>query len=164
MFAVIDNNVKREVYHRIVGYHERKHVVKRYYQLITSQNPNISYTIIKCKMKVIKQKPDYYDYYLIPYGKGYIQSGYIDLILHDHKMIVHDYEFARDILKRILEFDDELTKSDTNHLRKSIQLIEKKVHHEKESIPTLDSLKQIENLKNEYLWAVNKYYDENDPW
>lgn len=162
MYAVIDNNVKREVHHRIVAYHEKKHVVKRYYQLITNQNPNISYSVIKCKMKLIKQKPDYYDYYLIPYAKGYIQSGYIELILHDHKTLINDYEFARDILKRMIEFDDELTNKELKALKVSIQLMAKKIHHEKESIPTLDSLKQMENMKNEYLWAVNNFYDETD--
>lgn len=164
MFAVIDNNVKREVYHRIVAYHEKKDVVKRYYQLITNQNPSISYSVIKCKMNLVKQKTDYYNYYLVPFGKGYIQAGYIDLILHDHETCVRDYEFARDILKRLLEFDEDLSKKDEKHIVHSIQLIEKRIHQEKESIPTLDSLKQIESMRNEYLWAVSKYYDEEDTW
>lgn len=162
MYAVIDNNVKREVYHRIVAYHEKKHVVKRYYNLITNQNPNISYSVIKCKMKGIKMKPDYYDYYLVPYGKGYIQSGYIELILHDHKTLIHDYEFTVDILKRMMEFDDELTAKELKALNTTIRLMAKKIHQEKENIPTIDLLKQMDNMKNEYLWAVGKFYDETD--
>lgn len=159
MYAIIDNAIRCEIPYRIIGYHEKKRVVKKYKELIQREYPNIEYSIIRCKLKLIKEKRDYYDYYLIPYGKGYIQSGYIDLVLQDHKSIIHDYEFTIDILKRVLEFDGSISEKKEKHVRKTIEVLEEMIDIEKESIPNINTLKQLEDMKNRYAWATSSLYE-----
>lgn len=159
MYAVIDNAIHSKIQYRIIAYHEKLRVVERYKELIENNNPTIEYSIIRCKLKLIKEKPNYYDYYLIPYADGYIQSGYSDLVLHDHTAMIHDYEFTIDILKRILEFDDSVSGKKRKHIRKTIEVIEEMIDIENESIPNITTLEQLEDMKNRYTWATSGYYD-----
>ena len=97
---------------------------------------------------------NYEDLYFVRYGRygdTYIQSGYLQYLEFVDDGLHDDHIFCRDILLRILELYD-LPSNEKNSIRKTIKIIEEILDHEEGYIPELNSLKDIKQDYDPYIY------------
>lgn len=150
-FALFENS-------RLIGFHEEKRVVKHYMRSI--QNRSEGFLQIKqVNQKKIEKILDYQDFYLIRFGKTYIQFGYEEYVLDDYAVILAELYLAKDVLLK-LQLKEKLSKSTKNGLQKTLLLLEEEIEAEEMMVPTLIELKQIKDHMDEFRYHIAEEHDD----
>ena len=147
----------------IIGFHESKRVCLKYIKMAENSE---DLAILKVKEKLITEKSDYYDYYLVRYGNGYVQSKYFDLIEDDYKTSIKELVFAKEIIMKYMEFSD-LTNGEQKALKKTCEFLEDKKEDIKNDIPSFNTLKIMEMEQEakqvaSYRWGID--VDDDTTW
>lgn len=134
----------------VVGYHERKDVLREYGRQLNIHN----LYIVKVKKKKISETNDLY---LVRYGGGWIPS-----MLYEDATIITDeerYEYERitDIISRELEFE-KLSSSDRKALEKTYLYFREKVEEINEEIPDIKQIQNCRDLRQQ--WDHSVYKDD----
>lgn len=147
-YAVIDDSINgKNESEKIIAYHESRRVVSQYYYSLAKRQKK--YKLVKCKGKVIKRKPDYYDFYLVRFGRNYIQTKYYSFAKENLDILLSEYRFSIEILKRTFEVDD-LENEEREILEKAILVMQKKMDEELDCITDPTELKYLDDMYNRY--------------
>lgn len=148
-----------------IGYHEELNVVTKYCEMVQESNPDkkFLYEIGKVKSKDLKRLPDYYDLYLVRYGTGYIQAGYMELVENDLVTSIKEISFCKEIILKHLEFSN-LSNKDKSVLEKASIILKNLEMDMASDIPSFDDLK-VRKMDDEIRRrAMSIWFDfENDP-
>ncbi len=148
MYCIYDENKKD-----IIAFHDDIDVAQCYVDSIYKHH-GVILKISKIKRKKAEKYENYEDLYLVRYGRygdTYIQSGYLQYLEFVDDGLHDDHIFCRDILLRILELYD-LPSNEKNSIRKTIKIIEEILDHEEGYIPELNSLKDIKQDYDPYIY------------
>ena len=147
MYGAFDSDKK------LIAFHDDKDVVDTYVISIKHYH-DIDLTICKIKKNAMYKLNGKEDLYLVRYGSTYVQSGYVKYIQLASTQILDDDKYVLDVLYRILELEDELTKKEGKIIYKAIQILERLVSKDKEYTP---SYQELQRLKTDYDPYLYKY-------
>lgn len=155
-------------HNKLIAYNEEKRIVYRYlerYNLEYERKNHYAtekYRMVKMKSKDLKSIVNYEDYYLIRSGTTFIQAGFYQYIEEDVRKSLSELYLTNDVLKKLLEFDEDLESKDKKAICKTIKYISEKIADEEDAIYPL---RELEVLKEHYeSFRDNLAYLENDDW
>lgn len=144
----------------LVGYHEKKKVVIKYYKSVmkvVDKASEYSYKLVKIPKRRLKKITDRYDCYLLRFGTTFIPAKHYELAEDHIGSIYCDYKYTEDILKRIY-ITEKLPSSDKKSLEKTIILVGSLKDELKENMIDPSLLEEMERSFDEYRFKV---YDED---
>lgn len=103
--------------------------------------------IKKKKHKKLKNSIEYQDLYLVRYGDMYVPYYLYDTYWLYNKQVEYDFQYAKDVLYRLLE-DDNLNEKESKSIINTIRVLMNKIAEDK-SID-VDSLNNMKLLNDEY--------------
>ena len=148
MYAVIDSS-KRNAADKLVAYHDKKKIVRTYYEALKKTKDSDKFTLVKCKKKHLKKIPEYYEYYLIRLGNNYIPAMYYEFAKDDFDTMICEYKYVIEILSRVFEFGD-MSDSERHNVKKTIITIQELLDNELSSVVSPDVYKRMEELYKEF--------------
>jgi len=155
VYAVIDTSVKTSE-DKLIGYHEKKKVVSKYYHALVKNDNTDKFKLVKCKNKVLKKIPDYYEYYLVRLGHNYIPALYYEYGNEDIATETNDYKYSIEILMRLFEFGN-LNEKDKNHIQKTIVILQESINDALESVSSPDLYKERDEMYKRFKDEMNYY-------
>lgn len=149
MYTIID---KKE----IVAISDDEDIAKLFFEDYKKDHKDKNIHIKKFSKKELKSiRPDYMDYYLVRYGRGYIQSKFVETEDLISSQYIDDIVMVKDILMRSAIMED-LDNRDMKILSKSIVILNELVEKYKSYIPSVDELEKQKQLYDGY-----RYYMDN---
>ena len=155
LYAVIDTTAN-SLSEKLIGYHDKKKVVAQYYYSLRQLENSSKYKFVKCKKKLIKSIPDYFEYYLVRFGRNYIPSMFYSMAKDDIQTLCFEYKFTMDILMRIFELE-KISQKDKDTIEEALFIVQDIMDKEMDCVISPDSLKDQERMYNE--WRSQIMYD-----
>lgn len=163
LYAIIDTNAT-EITEKLIGYSDKKKVAAQYYYSLRQLENSSKYKFVKCKKRLIKSIPEYYNYYLVRFGRNYIPSMYYSYAKDDLQTIIFEYKHTMEILTRIFELE-KLSQGDRNIIEEAIFIVQDVMDKEMDCVISPNMFKEMESMYREY--KAQTFYSEplhDDEW